>query len=68
VSGDQLERISYVLAIDAGLHAIFGSDAFADEWIRRRNKDFGDSSPLNRLLVGDFAFVCSYIDAWRAGC
>ena len=67
---DQLERISYVLGIYGGLHAILGESPFADEWVRRPNGDFGDTPPLDRMLagnVGDLAFVRSYIDAWRVG-
>jgi uncharacterized protein (DUF2384 family) len=42
---DQLERISYILGIFAGLHAIFGDTPFANEWVRRPNLDFGGRSP-----------------------
>lgn len=67
---DQLERVSYVLGIYGGLHAILGESPFADEWVRRPNGDFGEAPPLDRMLagnVGDLAFVRSYIDAWRVG-
>jgi antitoxin Xre/MbcA/ParS-like protein len=67
---DQVERVSYVLGIYGGLHAILGESPFADEWVRRPNGDFGDTPPLDRMLagnVGDLAFVRSYIDAWRVG-
>ena len=42
---DQVERVSYVLGIYAGLHAILGESPFADEWVRRPNGDFGDTHP-----------------------
>jgi uncharacterized protein (DUF2384 family) len=67
---DQVERLSYVLGIYGGLHAILGESPFADQWVRRPNGDFGDAPPLDRMLagnVGDLAFVRSYIDAWRVG-
>jgi uncharacterized protein (DUF2384 family) len=67
---DQLERISYVLGIYAGLRAVLGDVEFADEWVRRPNADFGDRTPLDRMLagnVGDLAEVRSYVDRWAAG-
>jgi uncharacterized protein (DUF2384 family) len=67
---DQIERISYVLGIYAGLHTILGESALADDWIRRPNEDFGDAAPLDRMLagnVGDLADVRRYVDAWRIG-
>jgi hypothetical protein len=67
---DQVERISYVLGIYGGLHAILGESPFADDWVRRPNDDFGGASPLERMLagnVGDLAHVRRYVDAWRVG-
>jgi uncharacterized protein (DUF2384 family) len=67
---DQLERISYILGIFAGLHAILGDSPFADEWVRGPNLDFGGRSPLDRMLmgnVGDLACVRAYVDGWRSG-
>lgn len=67
---DQLERISYLLGIYAGLHAILAESQLADDWIRRPNADFGGGSPLDRMLagnVGDLADVRRYVDAWRVG-
>lgn len=67
---DQLERISYILAIFAGLRAILGDTSFADEWIRAPNLDFAGASPLVRMLmgnVGDLACVRAYVDRWRSG-
>lgn len=67
---DQMERISYLLGIFAGLHSVLGASKLADEWIRRPNRDFGDGLPLGRMLagnVGDLAFVRSYVDRWVAG-
>jgi len=42
---DQLERISYVLGIYGGLHALLGDSPLADEWVRRPNTDFGGHAP-----------------------
>lgn len=70
LSRDQMERISYVLGIFAGLHAVLGETDFADAWIRRPNLDFGESPPLRRMLagnVGDLAFVRAYVDRWVVG-
>ena len=67
---DQLERISYVLGIFSGLHTLLGDAPLADEWVRRPNADFGDSTPLSRMLAGnvaDLAFVRDYIDRWLSG-
>jgi uncharacterized protein (DUF2384 family) len=67
---DQLERISYILGIFAGLHSILGDSPFADEWVRSPNLDFGGRSPLDRMLmgnVGDLACVRAYVDRWRSG-
>ncbi|HEY0396306.1 MAG TPA: antitoxin Xre-like helix-turn-helix domain-containing protein [Candidatus Elarobacter sp.] len=67
---DQLERISYVLGIYAGLHAILAESPLADTWVHRANADFGDGSPLQRMLagnVGDLAYVRHYVDEWRVG-
>jgi uncharacterized protein (DUF2384 family) len=67
---DQLERISYILGIFAGLHAILGENSFADEWVRRSNLDFGGRTPLERMLmgnVGDLFCVREYVDRWRSG-
>ena len=69
-SRDQLERISYILGIYGGLHSVFGEVALADEWVRRPNADFGDRTPLDRMLagnVGDLATVRMYVDQWVAG-
>ena len=69
-SRDQLERISYVISIYGGLHAILGESPFADQWVRNRNADFGEDAPLQRMLagnVGDLADVRRYVDAWRVG-
>jgi hypothetical protein len=67
---DQLERISYILGIFSGLHAILGDSPIADEWVRRSNLDFGGMPPIERMLmgnVGDLAYVRAYVDRWRSG-
>ncbi|MGB8266973.1 MAG: antitoxin Xre-like helix-turn-helix domain-containing protein [Candidatus Velthaea sp.] len=67
---DQVERISYVLAIYGGLHAIFGESPIADTWVRDANADFGGREPVGRMLdgnVGDLAEVSTYIARWKAG-
>ena len=67
LSRDQIERVSYVLGIFAGLHRILGETPLADEWIARRNADFGDAPPIARMLggnVGDLFYVRWYVDRW----
>lgn len=67
---DQVERISYLLGIYGGLHAILGESPLADEWVARPNADFGGESPLQRMLagnVGDLVEVRRYVEAWRVG-
>jgi uncharacterized protein (DUF2384 family) len=67
---DQVERLSYVIGIYGGLHAILGESALADDWVWRPNADFGDAPPLDRMLAGnvaDLVDVRRYVDAWRVG-
>jgi hypothetical protein len=63
--------VSYILGVFSGLHAVLGDTALADEWVLRANRDFGNRTPLSRMLagnVGDLAFVRAYVDRWAAGC
>lgn len=67
---DQFERISYVLSIYGGLHAIFGESPIANTWVNDPNADFGGRSPIGRMLdgnVGDLAQVSDYVARWKAG-
>lgn len=48
------ERISHLLAIYDGLHAIFGDARFADRWIHETNRAFGGRRPADLLLSGSF--------------
>lgn len=52
LSADTLVRISHLLNIYDGLHVVFGDATYADEWITRQNKHFGDRTPLCRMLEG----------------
>jgi predicted protein tyrosine phosphatase len=70
LSWAQLERISYVLGIFAGLQAILGDAPLADKWVRMPNADFGGACPLDRMLscsIGNLAGVRRYVDRWGAG-
>lgn len=63
-------RIVAGLGIYGDLHAILGDSALADDWVRRPNADFGERSPLLRMLagnVGDLVDVRRYVEAWRLG-
>ena len=65
---DQMERLSYVIGIYGGLHAILGKSPLAQDWLHRPNEDFGGAPPLARMLagnVGDLVDVRRYVDAWR---
>jgi hypothetical protein len=66
----EVERLSYVIGIYAGLHAIFGEFPFADDWIRQPNADFMGCAPLDRMLAGnlaDLVTVSRYVEMWRFG-
>ncbi|MBB3342276.1 MbcA/ParS/Xre antitoxin family protein [Luteimonas sp. RC10] len=70
VSGDVLERISYLLGIYKALHILFPDDAQADGWVHRANTapPFGGTSALARMLgghVADLYVVREYLDAQR---
>ena len=67
---DQVERLSHVIGIYGGLHAILGESPLADDWVRRPNVDFGNAAPLDRMLagnVGDLVDVSRYVEGWRVG-
>lgn len=70
LSHDTRERIGYVLGIYAGLCSIFDSSKTAGEWIHAPNRDFGDQSPLSRMIagnVGDLYAVQTYVEQWKTG-
>lgn len=48
------ERISHLLGIFDGLHAIFSDEKFADRWIHEPNRAFGGRRPMELLLGGSF--------------
>jgi uncharacterized protein (DUF2384 family) len=61
---EQYERISYILGIFSGSHAILGSSPLAKEWVARPNAHFAGRRSLDRMLAGnasDLAFVREYI-------
>jgi hypothetical protein len=65
---DLLERISYVMGIRKALSILFPTKEQSDAWVRKENKDFGDSSALNTMLCGsisDLYRVRRYLDAYR---
>ncbi|GAC1433621.1 MAG: MbcA/ParS/Xre antitoxin family protein [Candidatus Velthaea sp.] len=67
---DQLERLSYILGIYGGLHAILGESSFAEAWVREPNRDFGGQPPIRRMLAGnvaDLLDVRRYIERWQTG-
>jgi hypothetical protein len=69
VPSDTLRRIGYIAGIYKALQILYSDPHLADGWIRRRNKVFGDQTPLERMRGGDvvdLAAVRSYLDAARA--
>lgn len=69
VPSDTLRRIGYVAGIYKALQIVYSDARLADDWIRRRNKAFGDQTPLERMRGGDvtdLAAVRNYLDAARA--
>jgi hypothetical protein len=69
VPSDTLRRIGYIAGIFKALQILYSDQHLADGWIRRRNKSFGDRSPLERMRGGDvvdLAAVRNYLDAARA--
>lgn len=64
----QMTRASYVLGIFDTLHIVFGNAAFADEWVRRPNTDFGARTPLAQMLsqqLEGLASVRDYVERWK---
>jgi hypothetical protein len=69
VPADTLRRIGYIAGIYKALQILYSEPHLADGWIRRRNKAFGDQTPLERMRGGDvvdLAAVRNYLDAARA--
>lgn len=69
-SGDQLDRISYMLGIYKALHLLFTRPEQADSWIRRPNAapPFGGKSAAELLFSGrmeDLIRVRRYLDGVR---
>lgn len=70
LSGDQLERISYILGIYKALHILLPNAQAADQWVHKLNSAplFAGKSALDKLLGGrvvDLADVRRYLDAER---
>jgi Protein of unknown function (DUF2384) len=68
LSGDTLERISYVLGIYKGLQLLFPNPEQADAWMRKPNRAFGGRTALEHALGGrvvDLARVREYVDSVR---
>lgn len=65
---DTLERISYLLGIYKALRLLFPSQAQADQWPHKSNRDFAGESALEQMLKGNvmhLAEVRRYLDARR---
>lgn len=58
-----LERISHLLNIYNGAHAVFGD--YADRWMQKPNRAFGERPPIALLKTGTFSDLLElrrYID------
>lgn len=69
VPADTLRRIGYIAGIYKALRILYSDPHLADTWIQRRNKAFGDQTPMQRMRGGDIvdlAAVRNYLDAARA--
>lgn len=65
---DTLERISYILGIYKALRLLLPSQAQADEWPHKNNRDFAGETALAHMLKGNvlhLADVRRYLDARR---
>lgn len=70
MSGDTLERISYLLGIFEAINVLIPDNKRADAWMRAPNKAplFGGRSALDRMTsgnLGDLYAVRQYLDAQR---
>jgi hypothetical protein len=69
VPADTMRRIGYVAGIYKALQILYSDAHLADTWVKRRNRAFGEQTPLERMRAGDvtdLAAVRSYLDAARA--
>jgi Protein of unknown function (DUF2384) len=70
LSGDTLERISYVMGIYKALHILLPTADAADAWVKKPNTalPFAGKSALERMRAGrvlDLADIRRYLDAER---
>ena len=70
VSGDTLERVSYILGIWKALRQLFPSHEAYKRWPHIENSaaPFGGQAPVKRMSsgrVGDLYVVRSWLDGWR---
>ncbi|WP_093032305.1 MbcA/ParS/Xre antitoxin family protein [Ruegeria marina] len=67
---DAVERISHLLSIYKALEILLPDPKAADNWIKRKNRYFGDQSALEVMLggqVADIYRVREYVNAQRGG-
>lgn len=68
LSGDTLERLSYLAGIYKGIQLLFTDPAQWKNWVKKPNQHFGGQSALDRMLAGrvvDLSDVRRYLDSWR---
>ena len=68
LSGDTLERLSYLSGIYKGVQLLFTDPDQWKTWVKKPNRDFGGQSALDRMLAGrvvDLSDVRRYLDSWR---
>jgi len=65
ISKDTLERISYVMGVYKSLRLLFPTEAQANAWPKKENRDFDGESAMNVMLMGSVAnlmHVRRYLD------
>lgn len=65
ISGDTLERISYIMHIYQSLRKVFPTVDHANTWPHKANSAFGDESALTYMLQGSMQHIADvkrYLD------
>jgi hypothetical protein len=68
IAKDTLERISYVMGIYKALRVLFPSEAQANDWPHRANRDFSNNTAMSFMLQGSVTHLSDmrrYLDAMR---
>ena len=66
ISKDTLERISYIIGIYKALRILFPTEAQANAWPAKPNREFGDKSAVEFMCQGSVVHLSDvrrYLDA-----